>query len=422
MKTSSYTVYHKQNGKYFVYHQITKTLMEVDYELAKALRSNKLTAIPTSVTALLKERGIIISDDFNESDPIVIANQKTRYGSDFIRVTILPTLNCNFRCWYCYESHKVSKMDKAAMNSVLKFIKNETIKKRKRSIILDWFGGEPLIYFDSIVFPFTIDLKKWSNENNINLACIMTSNGSLVTSERAKKMVEMGLSRLQITLDGGKESHNGTRYSNSLRNSYDKIIENIHTICSKGSGIQIDLRINYTPENIDSLPSILEDFAPSIRKYIQISPHIVWQKSTEMGVLSPKIRELKELSIRLGYSVAINVPICSVSCYTENLDQYVVNYDLAVYKCTARDFNVKNSIGRILPNGTFSPNGLYYKFASEQSPFINENCLNCDILPSCMYASSCLQKKIENSLPQCCKEDILNEIHASIQSLIEKSI
>ena len=52
-----------------------------------------------------------------------------------------------------------------------------------------------------------------------------------------------------------------------------------------------------------------------------------------------------------------------VSCYTENIDQYVINYDLSVYKCTARDFDSSHCIGKIRrTDGHFLPNGLYYKF------------------------------------------------------------
>ena len=81
-------------------------------------------------------------------------------------------------------------------------------------------------------------------------------------------------------------------------------------------------------------------------------------------------------------------------------------------------FDKQYSIGKILPNGKFLPNGLYYKYITEPAPFINEVCLKCNILPSCMFATSCLQKKIERSNHSCCKELINKNINTFISQKI----
>ncbi|WP_028895938.1 radical SAM protein [Prevotella sp. HUN102] len=419
IKVSKYTIFHRQGEKLYLYHQLSKTLLEIDEELYTALTNPNLDILSPDVKQCLENAFVLIDESIEESDAVKAANFRCRYNSDSIRITILPTLNCNFQCWYCYENHKPSRISKEGTFSILEFIKKETISKSKKNIILDWFGGEPMLCFNSIIYPFSKQLISWCKENNITLYCMTTTNGSLINENNVVKINEIGLSQFQITLDGGKELHNKTRFSNNLTNSYDTIVSNIHLLCNKVKNIHIELRINYTPENIHTLSSILDDFDFKIRHKIQISPHIVWQKSDKIMDLNKSIQNFCQEALIKGYSVPDNIlrNRC-LSCYTENADQYVINYDLSVYKCTARDYDKKYSIGKILPNGKFLPNGLYYKYITETAPFINEECLKCNILPSCMFATSCLQKKIEGSNYSCCRELITE----SISSFINKKI
>ena len=136
-----------------------------------------------------------------------------------------------------------------------------------------------------------------------------------------------------------------------------------------------------------------------------ISPHIVWQKAQHIEELSNPINSFLRQARNKGYKVldfALN-PRC-VSCYTENSDQYVINHNLDVYKCTARDFDGKFCIGKISKDGSFIPNGLYYDYIVAKSPFVNDRCLKCEILPTCLCSSSCIQKLLEGEQPKCYKE------------------
>lgn len=419
IKVSKYTIFHRQNGKLYLYHQLSKALLEIDEEMYNALTTSNLDIIPSETKQYLENAFVLIDESIEESDAIKAANLHCRYNSDSIRITILPTLNCNFQCWYCYENHKPSKISKDGISSILKFIKQETISKSKKAIILDWFGGEPMLCFNNIIYPFSKHLISWCKKNNITLYSMTTTNGSLINEDNVVKINEIGLSQFQITLDGGKELHNKTRFSNNIKNSYDKIVSNIHLLCDKVENINIELRINYTPENIHTLTSILDNFDYHIRHKIKVSPHIVWQESDKVMDLSKNIQEFCQEALKKGYVIPNNIlrNRC-LSCYTENADQYVINYDLSVYKCTARDFDKQYSIGKILPNGKFLPNGLYYKYITEPAPFINEVCLKCNILPSCMFATSCLQKKIERSNHSCCKELINKNINTFISQKI----
>lgn len=415
MKLSKYSIFHNESGEKYIYHQISNSLLKIDDELAEYLQTNDIDKLPKEILEQLKNCGFVVNNDVDETCAIKYANIVNRYNSKILRVTILPTINCNFRCWYCYEQHKPSLMAEDNVKAILSFIKHEVTKKCIEEIVLDWFGGEPLLRFPQIIYPLSKKLKNWCEKQEVKYKNIITTNGSLINENMAEKMKEIGMSSFQITLDGGKECHNKVRFSPAMKNSYDVIIKNIHTLCHVLEKPNIELRINYTKENIDSAFNIFDDFDKEIRHYILISPHIVWQQAGNMAILKEKVEGLYNKAYEKGFSIRMqNSMNRCTTCYTENMEQFVINYDMNVYKCTARDFNNKFSIGKITDNGKFVPNELYYKYYTTPSPFFRKECMECNLLPSCLYSASCIQKKIEGAEPKCNKADIIKSLDNDI--------
>ena len=272
-------------------------------------------------------------------------------------------MNCNFKCWYCYEQHKPSMMSDDDNKAIVKFVKTEAKAKNVKEIMLDWFGGEPLLRFNQTIYPIAKEIANWCKENDFAFTNAITTNGSLITEDMAKMRDETGLRQFQITLDGGKDEHNKTKSSPAMKDSYSVTVKNIHTLCRVINNPHIELRINYTKENIDSAFTILDDFDERIRHFITISPHIVWQKSGDAEALKDKVQALRAKAEEKGYNVSKqNLLLKCATCYIDNMEQFVINYDMNVYKCTARDFCERYSIGRINGDGVFEPNNLYYKY------------------------------------------------------------
>ena len=423
MKHSKYIISYKERNEFYIYHQISDSLLKIDESLHNTLFTDKITKIPEKLQLLLQEKGFIVPQKMDESIFIKYGNIKTRYQSNVLRVTILPTLNCNFKCWYCYEQHHPSRLSKEGIVAIKNFIINEASQKNIKRIELDWFGGEPLLYFDKIIYPMSINIKEWAKNNNVQFVNMITTNGSLITDKRVSLMKDIDLKGFQITFDGNKEYHNKVRFSPKMENSFDVILNNVHKLCKNINGINMDIRINYTIDNIDSVKILLDKFDKDIRKFINISMHIVWQESKNIINLSSKVQKIKDLAFDMGF----NVPVKSINrkcttCYTENTEQFVINYDLNVYKCTARDFTEDFSIGKILSDGTFMPNNLFFKYYTITSPVLDDNCIQCELLPSCLNSGSCLQKKIEGAETKCYYNLIQKEVQNMVKRKIKKAI
>lgn len=49
---------------------------------------------------------MLVDDDCDELAQIAVLSRAARFASNTLNLTIAPTLNCNFRCPYCYEKGK----------------------------------------------------------------------------------------------------------------------------------------------------------------------------------------------------------------------------------------------------------------------------------------------------------------------------
>ena len=68
---------------------------------------------------------------------------KIRNQRSFMHLTIAPTMECNFNCFYCFETNKPKgKMTPEVMDSIIKYIESMPSLEK---IYLTWFGGEPLL-------------------------------------------------------------------------------------------------------------------------------------------------------------------------------------------------------------------------------------------------------------------------------------
>ena len=66
----------------------------------------------------MKKQGIIVEEGMDEDKEVFIKYMSV-VDSGLLELIILPTLNCNFRCPYCYEDKGGGKMSECVMDSIV---------------------------------------------------------------------------------------------------------------------------------------------------------------------------------------------------------------------------------------------------------------------------------------------------------------
>ena len=124
MKESFYNLYAPIKDKQLCYNSLRGLYTVISNEDYQKLKDN-LSELPPSELEHLFKHGFIIDDNFDE-----LAYLENKYDdnveSSVLDLTILPTLDCNLRCWYCFEKHiKGSRLSIAVQQRIFDYVKKE---------------------------------------------------------------------------------------------------------------------------------------------------------------------------------------------------------------------------------------------------------------------------------------------------------
>lgn len=271
-------------------------------------------------------------------------------------LTLLPTECCNFRCTYCYEDHKTTKMDVALVQAIKRLIKIRTDEKDFRYLTIGWFGGEPLLAIKIIQdisnYAKTLSQKKFQFNSSI------TTNGYLLTPVIFKKLLSVNINYYQISLDGPKDIHDKTRIKINGDGTFDHIWSNLLAIREIKGDFTIILRIHITPENLSSIidftPLLTAHFGHDKRfsiffKAIENLGGKEVETFSQMGNRDETIAHLYEL---LGNNINTKQLDQTSICYAAKPNAIVIRANGDINKCTVSLNDPKNYIGKICKDGT----------------------------------------------------------------------
>ncbi|MDF1549107.1 MAG: SPASM domain-containing protein, partial [Bacteroidales bacterium] len=283
-------------------------------------------------------------------------------------------------------------------------------------IQLDWFGGEPLLGFDSIVYPFSKKILELSKESKVLFSNQITTNGYLLDEKKIYKLNEIKLSNFQITLDGNESDHNKVKIST---NSYKKTVNNLNLLCDIVENLELMLRINFTDESLKGCVDIIEDIPFGNRAKMKVLFQKVWQ-TLDKSDDSEELRKMKKTFSNAGFIISEYDIKPVLACYADRYEQSVVNFDGKVFKCTARDFTDENSDGFLDEDGDIQwdvdkQSRRFGVIAFEKY----EDCKKCDLLPACY--GPCSQKVLETDIDDFEKICNYGGIKSTIVKVLERN-
>lgn len=403
MKLSKFNNKVKYQDTSYIYNSFSDKFFALDPTLLlmfDALQSEseiaELSAIHPTFYDALQQNEFILADDHDEIEKVKQLSKKVDTQDTHFTLIINPTMNCNFKCWYCYETHeKGSKMNEGTVQHVYNFIENVIADNPNlKTFHISWFGGEPLLYYAQVIDPVMEFAHNYCAEHGIYLDFRFTTNGYLFTDHMIQRLTKYRVTGFQITLDGNRNHHNSVRYVNSTKGSYDTIIENIGKLCS--NGMRVGIRVNYTNHNLLNFEDVFTDLcaiAAHDRKNASIAFHKVWQES-ESEVTDQRVKELINMVKVLGFIAEVGAVPDNVrhSCYADRVNSATINYNGHIYKCTARNFSAESKEGVLNVNGYID----WTESVKERMDikFKNKPCLQCSIMPLCN--GGCSQHALEN--------------------------
>ena len=126
-------------------------------------------------------------------------------------VVAVMNLDCNFDCVYCYEGDLKGDryMSARTADDLVAFVK-QRLTPDKNKLIVDFYGGEPLLSADRIE-SLSRKLKASAEAIGVEYRFALVTNGSLLKRRLVERLAPLGLQSAKVTLDGPAEVHDQYR-------------------------------------------------------------------------------------------------------------------------------------------------------------------------------------------------------------------
>lgn len=180
------------------------------------------------------------------------ANPENKIKPAIKAMCLNMTHDCNLRCEYCFASQGTYNGERA-------FLSYEAGKKAfdflvknsgaRRNLEVDFFGGEPLMNFETIkkLVDYGRSLEK---EYNKHFRFTITTNGVLLDDEKIDYINE-NMDNVVLSIDGRKSTNDRMRKTVNEKGSYDVIVNNFKKFVEKRMDKDYFARGTFTAHNLD---------------------------------------------------------------------------------------------------------------------------------------------------------------------------
>ncbi|GEM_PF-1147792 len=402
LKPSKYNIFYENQGAVILYNTASGAIIKLTNEHADKVK-NILNSSDIGLNAkdpvlnTLIENKFVVNSDLNEIDLVKTRVNKSRNQVDKLIFTIVPTLACNFKCPYCFETNTSSNVSMSENDclSTLKFIKQQVKLFAPPVVTLVWFGGEPLLSIDMIK-SMSASIRDICKEHSAKLAANVITNGYLLDQDMALALKECEVKSVQITLDGMEKMHNSRRIHKSGQPTFGEIQKSI--IISKNHFDHVNVRFNVDKANFEDLMKLLDE--PWLYgNNVQVSPgHLENFNNSCAGKKDIEVLNLMEYypiarSLNQKYhknngkgnftakELIDTLPVKSSYCGASNIGQWIIGPGAMVYKCLSC-LGDKDSCG-YLYDGLLMPNSKLTKWMLDEA-VSNQLCAECNLFPLCL--------------------------------------
>jgi uncharacterized protein len=428
-EVSKYNVVIENEDGYVCYNQISGSLILFNKdqfeEYRKLMRGNFF--VDAEFIKTLRNNGIIKSKNLDEVNFMEEKYKEIKNKSYNKYLTIVPTDKCNLGCFYCYEDKAQWKnMSEETIEKTKIFIKTFLESSPTNILNVTWFGGEPTLNL-SAVEDLSLFIDEICKKNKIVFTQDMISNGTNMNEKVIERLKKINVKQYQITVDGFKEDHDVARpflasmkiedmspvqieqrrkinpnfgkflnvigqepFVQNKKSTYDQIINNL--ILMRKNGFTVSLRCNINENNIENHHKLLEhlDSLELTKEHESggvVTPYVAHifnhegNKNLRDKLSRESFAEFEMKSKKCGSTAATAnlVPFTGESCVANKKFTFCISQSGKLSKCWHHVSNEKHVIGDVEDLSLAKIGSI-----DEFSPFDDEECRACSVLPSCL--------------------------------------
>lgn len=400
MKWSKYN-YMLNSEKYgvFIYNSSSNSFLKINTIIFEKIQTiddwtTGLSLFDNEFQEVLLKHKIIVSDNYDRDyfDFAKYLTYNSQFTTNVLNLTIATTTNCNFKCPYCYEAGIAHvNMNQEVEQAIIKFI------GEANTVYISWYGGEPLMNFNSIV-RLTEEIESKATIKNTSYSIV--TNGYYLDEEKCRFFAVHKLKSIQITIDGTEETHNNSRISKNGKPSFATIVSNIDRGLELMPDTLFMIRVNISMSNKNDYPVLYKQLHERWGNYKNLSVYLSFTEDYNTCEGSffrsrEKILFLKELAEEHGiYETRIYPAFESNTCVANMKNSYVISANGDLYKCWSDMGKSDKRVGSIFEPKKTTNHMVLAEYAIRMNKFEDTKCTECFLFPVC--SGGCPFHKYEN--------------------------
>lgn len=378
----------RSNNFYKIPHEFFKTLNRIEEVDETVFSKNEREAVQTLCNSKIIVDGE--EDDFY-LDELHMAYLMSSMNRSNMGLTILPTIQCNLGCPYCFEGQKRSGiMDETTADCIIEFIKRH---QHAMAFSICWFGGEPLLGIN--IMQYLLDQLSEIDKLKMTYHTLVT-NGTLLNEKAIGLFKRHPLDSIQITFDGLKDAHDSKRFFTIGKNgSFDLILSNLDKFVKEFPDTNVSLRFNVDKSNSSDF-RLFDEFISQRYANAKVSTYPALLRKTEgcsaynYFTMADSVKFHRTLRNQNGIQNWFPTHQRK-GCTATNASSYVIGPKGELYRCWEHVGKDEKVIGNVRDN-RYSNQRLYVNFLMNGHPFNDPKCRKCGMLPIC--TGGCPDKRL----------------------------
>lgn len=349
--------------------------------------------------------GFVVADDTDELGLLERQYNAHRYDMQTLILTVAPTLACNFGCDYCFQGQDKPNegMRADVQDALLGLIARVTPGIRR--VHIAWYGGEPLIRRD-VIDSLSERVIAHCQAHGLAYDAMIVTNGYFLDAAVAKMLVSRRVRAAQVTLDGPPGHHDARRHLHSKKGTFERIIANLKEVVSAAPELGISVRVNIDDRNREDIEGLIDLMAAeglggrqNLKMYF--APVEAMTEGchgvTEVTMSKTRYAQLEAELYRRGYHAGLTAlpypPRFHGTCAAVRPRGFVIVPSGDIHKCWDTVSEPARAIGTLFDLDALAESELSRAWL-RWTPFANETCRNCKILPNC--AGACAYKFVHS--------------------------
>ena len=415
MKLSRYNFLRQFDDATIFFNAATCALAVVDENFLRAVDDVKNNSFDeknfdAQLIADMKSSGCLVDDDVDELERLEFYRNVSKYDATNFGLTIAPTLDCNFRCKYCFETHPKGKMSAETQAALVAFVESRLARAKNFSVT--WYGGEPLLAKE-IIWSLSEKFLELSEKLSVEYDAFIITNASLLDDADVELFKRYKINGAQITIDGVKEVHDSRRRLITGESTFDKLVDRVNLLLD--SGLTVIVRINIDKDNIARVDELLDTLAARINLrenlkigFGQVAAYNDVCKSIEgdcynnaqfADVMIPLYEKVSERGFTVNKMAVYPSPRVNFCC-ADYANSFVVDKDGELYRCWNHVGNLKMSSGNVNDGENLTLERNYLSWI-QWNPIRHPKCRECACLPICIGGCPDAMRTSDDGQPVC---------------------